>query len=271
MSDQSQGPGWWQASDGKWYPPEQAPTTRSGLGTAPIIAIVVGAVALIAGVVFFATKDDGTKKNAAVTESSSSNSSNSSSRSSSGAPQITAPSGFTVFSNDADRFAIDVPDRLQVIDLSANDLDQVLQQLSDNNPQLAKLAPQIKQVFQNGGKLFAIDTTSDAGGFNDNLNIIATTGRVDVTSAATKSQAESQLSTVGATNVSFDTLSANGRKLLVSSYQTSVNSPDGTSIPFFGRQAIVSAAGKVWFITYSTATDDAATFTTLAESFDVNE
>ena len=28
MSDQAQGPGWWQASDGKWYPPqEQAATT----------------------------------------------------------------------------------------------------------------------------------------------------------------------------------------------------------------------------------------------------
>ena len=25
MSDQSQGPGWWQASDGKWYAPEQHP------------------------------------------------------------------------------------------------------------------------------------------------------------------------------------------------------------------------------------------------------
>jgi hypothetical protein len=25
VSDYSQGPGWWQASDGKWYPPEQAP------------------------------------------------------------------------------------------------------------------------------------------------------------------------------------------------------------------------------------------------------
>lgn len=25
MSDVSQGPGWWYASDGKWYPPEQAP------------------------------------------------------------------------------------------------------------------------------------------------------------------------------------------------------------------------------------------------------
>jgi hypothetical protein len=25
MSDYSQGPGWWQASDGKWYPPQQHP------------------------------------------------------------------------------------------------------------------------------------------------------------------------------------------------------------------------------------------------------
>ncbi len=25
MSDVSQGPGWWQASDGRWYPPDQRP------------------------------------------------------------------------------------------------------------------------------------------------------------------------------------------------------------------------------------------------------
>ena len=25
MSDQSHGPGWWLASDGRWYPPDQAP------------------------------------------------------------------------------------------------------------------------------------------------------------------------------------------------------------------------------------------------------
>lgn len=35
MSDQSQGPGWWQASDGKWYPPEQAPGVQPPT-TAPI-------------------------------------------------------------------------------------------------------------------------------------------------------------------------------------------------------------------------------------------
>lgn len=30
MSDTSQGPGWWQASDGKWYPPEQQPGYQAG-------------------------------------------------------------------------------------------------------------------------------------------------------------------------------------------------------------------------------------------------
>ena len=29
MSDFSQGPGWWQASDGKWYPPEAAPAAAA--------------------------------------------------------------------------------------------------------------------------------------------------------------------------------------------------------------------------------------------------
>jgi hypothetical protein len=29
VSDSSQGPGWWQASDGKWYPPEQSPGYQS--------------------------------------------------------------------------------------------------------------------------------------------------------------------------------------------------------------------------------------------------
>ncbi len=32
MSDESQGPGWWLASDGKWYPPEQAPGTPAYSG-----------------------------------------------------------------------------------------------------------------------------------------------------------------------------------------------------------------------------------------------
>jgi uncharacterized RDD family membrane protein YckC len=33
MSDSSQGPGWWQASDGKWYPPETASTSTPAPGS----------------------------------------------------------------------------------------------------------------------------------------------------------------------------------------------------------------------------------------------
>lgn len=36
MSDVSQGPGWWQASDGKWYSPEQRPAVQATAPQAPI-------------------------------------------------------------------------------------------------------------------------------------------------------------------------------------------------------------------------------------------
>jgi hypothetical protein len=35
MSDAPQGPGWWQASDGKWYPPEQQPAGGAPSGPPP--------------------------------------------------------------------------------------------------------------------------------------------------------------------------------------------------------------------------------------------
>jgi len=45
MSDVSQGEGWWQASDGKWYPPEAAPAdgTEAPVATAPAAAVAEGA------------------------------------------------------------------------------------------------------------------------------------------------------------------------------------------------------------------------------------
>jgi uncharacterized membrane protein len=45
MSDSSQGPGWWQASDGKWYPPESAPAPAPGMapGGVPASTVDIGA------------------------------------------------------------------------------------------------------------------------------------------------------------------------------------------------------------------------------------
>lgn len=43
MSDSSQGPGWWQASDGKWYPPEQAPGAQPAPSTGSSNRLDIGA------------------------------------------------------------------------------------------------------------------------------------------------------------------------------------------------------------------------------------
>ena len=53
MSDGPQGEGWWQASDGKWYPPSTAPATPpeapristfSPFCTSPMVYIMRSAV-----------------------------------------------------------------------------------------------------------------------------------------------------------------------------------------------------------------------------------
>ena len=38
MSSVSQGPGWWQASDGKWYSPEQSTSYDFDDGEGPVAA-----------------------------------------------------------------------------------------------------------------------------------------------------------------------------------------------------------------------------------------
>lgn len=52
MSDVSQGPGWWQAADGKWYPPQPgAPAGGGGVAktsTLAITSLVTGILSLVA-------------------------------------------------------------------------------------------------------------------------------------------------------------------------------------------------------------------------------
>lgn len=67
MSDTQQGPEWWLASDGKWYPPEQAqhlpppPMSATEVKKSPPIWVVLGLIgALLAvGILAAAFADDG--------------------------------------------------------------------------------------------------------------------------------------------------------------------------------------------------------------------
>ncbi|MEO6206861.1 MAG: DUF4190 domain-containing protein [Candidatus Limnocylindrales bacterium] len=58
MSDTSGGPGWWQAADGKWYPPAgpgllAPPRSTNGLATAALVLGIVGAVLGLVPFLFF--------------------------------------------------------------------------------------------------------------------------------------------------------------------------------------------------------------------------
>jgi hypothetical protein len=127
-------------------------------------------------------------------------------------------------------------------------------------------------VFKSGGKLFAIDQGSAAtSGFSDNVNIIATKGIGDVTGSGVRSQVQTQLESIGGTNVTFGTQTVHGRKILTTSYELPVNNADGTTTTIHGRQALIPAAGQAWAITLSTGADNSTVFDTIVETFDVGE
>jgi hypothetical protein len=46
-----QGPGWWQANDGNWYPPYQPPRSGRGVSRGVVAAAIAVGVLLLAGVV----------------------------------------------------------------------------------------------------------------------------------------------------------------------------------------------------------------------------
>lgn len=325
MSEFSQGKGWWQASDGKWYPPEAAPpgfaapasgaptapvppvaptqpfgppvgqpmgpppgvpstaapvpdAAKSGLSTGPIIAIVVAAVLVIGAIVFFATSGDGDKQNATATNSSASSASSSSSRSSSstrsssssssGAPDVVAPSGFTVFSNDEDAFALAVPDDLEIADLSSGDVDSIINEITARRPEFASFEEQLRTVISGGGKLFAVDLT--APGLGDNLSVVKTPGALDVQSATAKAQLKQQIESFGGANVTFATPTVHGRKILTAFYDASTTASDGSPRSFFGGQAYVPDQGSVWILTLTRSSSLDADFDTIVQTFDVN-
>ena len=92
MSDAAEGPGWWQASDGKWYAPESSPTSGlpsppaqaasprtagSSSGVRPTFWVMIGAAVLVmlgsvttwvtASVGIFSVSENGTSGDGTIT------------------------------------------------------------------------------------------------------------------------------------------------------------------------------------------------------------
>jgi len=311
MSDQAQGPGWWQASDGKWYPPQDPvaappptmpvaagplpagptpaggpPPSGGGLGQGAIIGIVVAAILVIGAVVFFATKSDDKKAKASTTESEQSSDSDSDSSSSSRTTttkkskettttldsdplDIDVKDGFVPFKSESDGFAVAVPQRMKVFDLSNETLDQIKEALGADNPELSNVFDQAGTLIAQGGKLFAVDSAAVGQGKPaDTLNILRTPGAIDPTTKQFSDSIVSQLEGIGATGVTVNPLDVPAGDAVEVAFTLALNLPDGSATEIHGHEGVVRAAGALWVITHAAGPDaDPDEFSNIVNSF----
>src|SRR5262245_23497511 len=151
MSEYSQGEGWWQASDGKWYPPELHPSVPAPTQLPPqkssnnwtIIAMVIGVVVVLAGLaVVFIGRDSGNKKatgSASVSTASG------------------VPDGYQVVTDDTDHASFAVPNSFRTFDLNSSDASSAIDQAASANPDLATSLSQARPLLDQGGRVFAIN------------------------------------------------------------------------------------------------------------------
>jgi hypothetical protein len=183
MSEHQQGPGWWQASDGRWYPPDQAPPVpppetwapapggpapRSGLSTGAVIAIVIAAVVVVLVLVGGAVALVGTGS----VSSSSDDADAPADGPVSTADPVDAPEGFRSVAGDG--VAIAVPDRW--LSVTTDDLevseDELAEQFPDADP---AMLDEFSSLFAQGAVLVAADPQPEDG-FGSNVNILFAPG-----------------------------------------------------------------------------------------------
>lgn len=259
MSDAPQGPGWWIASDGRWYPPDQAPPVppphtwatppagpppRAGLSTGAIVALsaaaVVGLLAVLLGAAFFLG-----------TESSSSFSSVGSAidgGDGSGDLQPAAiPEGFKAIQGDGVAVAVPIAWDLVTADQLAATPEQLAEAFPDADP---AFLDNLAALFEGGAVLVAVDQ-SPTGSFASNINILRAPGGGSLD--ALEPQVLEQLSAIGATDATVSQVDLPAGRSMRVEY-----SIGGAAIRARGVQVYVPFEAGFYVVSVTTGADDDA-------------
>jgi hypothetical protein len=236
MADQSQGPGWWVASDGRWYPPDQAPAVPPpetwaapssgsppprGLTAGARVALAVGAalvgILVVVGVAALAIGSDST-----------------------GA----VPDGYAVIEGDG--VSIAVPEDWREVEpddfaMSEDELERAFPDAPEG------LLEQGAASLDQGAALVAFEVTDD---FASNVNILELPGEAPL--GEIEPQVEAQLRALGARIASTTRVGLPIGDALRVSYTVDVATPDGGSVPATGVQLYVPHEGSTYVITVST-------------------
>ena len=270
MTDQSQGPGWWLASDGKWYPPDQAPavppadtgatpppgpppkTGMSGGAKAALIAglAIVGLLVVIGlGVLLLGSDDesssDGTETPVDGGEDTSAD----------------LPDGFHVIEGEG--VSIGTPEGWDGIApedaaMSPEEFEQAFPDVSD------EMLEQGAAAVSQGSVLVAFDVEI---GSLDNLNVIEIPARIEL--ELMERQAETELSAMGAEIESIEEAPIPAGDALRADYTVDVALPDGDTIATQGVQYYVVTDDRTYVVTFSSANDISDLATTMIDTFRV--
>ncbi len=267
MSDQSQGPGWWIASDGKWYPPDQAPAVpppetwatppagpppRSGMSTGAVIALVaVVAFVGLALLSIVALQLLGTEA-----ESTSSKT---------GTPTEEAdlPEGYARI--DGEGVSIGAPDGWQSV--SAEDFALTPEEFRQAFPDAPEgMLEQFSSIFEQGAVLVAFEPSVE---FASNINVLSGPGEVPLT--VIEGQAIEQLGSLGATDIERSRVDLPHGEAVRVQYAVDATMPDGSTLPAAGVQYYLPYDGRTYVvtITVNSAEDVAELAETMIETFRV--
>ena len=268
MSDQSQGSGWWLASDGKWYPPDQAPAvppadtwaspppgppTPTGLsaGAKALIAglVVVGLLVVAGLVVLLVGNDDDPSSESSETTTGEDDTA------------VDLPAGYHVVEGDG--VSIGVPEGWEGMSpedagLSEEEFEQAFPEASEE-----MLERGVAAVDQ-GSVLVAFDVASAS---SDNVNIIEIPTRVEL--SVMEQQAETELDALGADIESIEAASIPAGDALRADYTLDVTLPDGGTVPTQGVQYYVVTDERAYVVTFSSASEIGELATTMIDTFRV--
>ena len=264
MSDQSQGPGWWLASDGRWYPPDQAPAVpppeswapppagppRSGRSTGAVMAIaaVVGLVGLLlVGIVAAQLLGD-----EADTSSSST-----------GAPIDPGdlPEGYARVEGDG--VSIAAPDTWEEVD--PQDFGMSDEELAEAFPDAPEgFMEQAVSAFDEGAVLVAFDLSA---GFSANVNIGEFPGEAPL--GLLESQATTQIETIGGVVQDSGRVQLPIGEASRIEYTLDVAAVDGSTTTASGVQYYVPSDGHTYVVTITTGDEVTELGATMIETFRV--
>jgi hypothetical protein len=252
MSDHQGGPGWWLASDGRWYPPDQAPPVppvetwtsppagpppRGGLSSGAITALVIGCVVGVVLLVVVAAAFLGTDSD-----------SDSGSTAPADVAPADAPEGYELAEGDGASIA--VPAGWTVLD--AEDVSMTPEELEEAFPDAPpEVVEQEAAMFEKGAVLVAFDFTDDA--FSSNVNILRFPGEEDLDVLG--EQAEREIGSLGGEIVSNTLVELPVGPATRVQYEADVSLPDGSTLPVRGVQHYVPVGGYTYVVTI-TSDDD---------------